>query len=339
MDREIYEDKYYEESTQWQSGAFKRISWGAIFAGVVVAFAIQTLLNLFGIGIGLSTIDILTDEQPFSGLGLGAGIWLTISSILALLAGGWTAGRMAGFPGRKVAALHGVITWSLVCFVTVSMIAFGTGSLVGGALNVVNNGVQAAGQGIVATNLDLGENETTSFDAVKAEVYAILRQTGQEELQPEYLETRFDSMVATARDAASDALITPADARQDIEQAFDRLITDGQAIVDEVDREAAVNVLLARTDMTEAEATRTVAQYEQVIEDAKARLDAEMSDLKGNVAQATDNLVEALSKAALWSFFAMVIGVISAAAGGYLGAPQSVPVLENKEKFEYELVG
>lgn len=35
----------------------KRISWGAIFAGVIIAMAVQFLLSLLGAGIGMSTAD------------------------------------------------------------------------------------------------------------------------------------------------------------------------------------------------------------------------------------------------------------------------------------------
>ena len=36
-----------------------QISWGAVLAGVVVALTAQLLLNLLGVGIGLSTIEPL----------------------------------------------------------------------------------------------------------------------------------------------------------------------------------------------------------------------------------------------------------------------------------------
>ena len=71
----------------------KRISWPAVFAGVLIAVVIQIALSLLGIGIGLSTVDPKTEENPVQGLGVGAGIWYVISSLIALFAGGWVAGR------------------------------------------------------------------------------------------------------------------------------------------------------------------------------------------------------------------------------------------------------
>ncbi|MFH0342238.1 MAG: hypothetical protein ACHBNF_08930 [Chromatiales bacterium] len=42
----------------------KRIAWGAVFAGVVLAIGIQVLLNMLGTGIGASTIDPLRGDTP-----------------------------------------------------------------------------------------------------------------------------------------------------------------------------------------------------------------------------------------------------------------------------------
>src|SRR3546814_18266899 len=71
--------------------ALKRISWGAIFAGVVVAMSLQLVLGLLGLGIGLATIDPATEQNPFGRLGTGAGLW-------------WPAtGPLSPFPGVTAA--------------------------------------------------------------------------------------------------------------------------------------------------------------------------------------------------------------------------------------------
>ena len=40
-----------------QPGLYRRISWGAVIGGVLMVVAIQLLLSMLGIGIGLTTID------------------------------------------------------------------------------------------------------------------------------------------------------------------------------------------------------------------------------------------------------------------------------------------
>jgi len=51
--------------------ALKRISWGAIFAGAVVAVVLGLLLNLLGLGIGLSTFEVGNGDDTLGGLGTG----------------------------------------------------------------------------------------------------------------------------------------------------------------------------------------------------------------------------------------------------------------------------
>ena len=87
-----------------------RVSWGAVLAGVVVALVTQLILNLLGIGIGAATLDPAAGsaENPSaSSFSIGAGIWFALSGILASLAGGYAAGRVAGKPKEPPAGRHG----------------------------------------------------------------------------------------------------------------------------------------------------------------------------------------------------------------------------------------
>ena len=76
---------------------FARISWGAIFAGAIIALATQLVLTLIGTAVGLATLNPETGQNP-SGttLGIGAGVWLVISSLVSLFLGGYIAGRLGG---------------------------------------------------------------------------------------------------------------------------------------------------------------------------------------------------------------------------------------------------
>ena len=84
-----------------RSIAINDISWGAVLAGVVVALVAQLILNMIGIGVGASTLDpgAGPNENPSAqGFSIGAGIWWTVSGIVAALAGGYVAGRLSGKP-------------------------------------------------------------------------------------------------------------------------------------------------------------------------------------------------------------------------------------------------
>jgi hypothetical protein len=110
---------------------FARISWGAIFAGAIIALATQLVLTLIGTAVGLATLNPTTGQNP-SGttLGIGAGVWLVISSLVSLFLGGYVAGRLGGtFNGW----LHGLATWAAVTMLTILLLTTAAGGLIGTA--------------------------------------------------------------------------------------------------------------------------------------------------------------------------------------------------------------
>jgi hypothetical protein len=110
---------------------FARISWGAIFAGAIIALATQLVLTLIGAAVGLATLNPATGQNP-SGttLGIGAGVWLVISSLVSLFMGGYIAGRLGGtFNGW----LHGLATWAIVTMLTILLLTTAAGGLIGTA--------------------------------------------------------------------------------------------------------------------------------------------------------------------------------------------------------------
>ncbi|WP_461051157.1 hypothetical protein [Spirosoma arcticum] len=128
----------------------KRISWSAVFAGVLVAIVTQMLLTLLGIGVGLSSIDAVDEQNPAAGLGIGTAIWYIVSSLLSLFVGGWVAGRLASTPRLFDGVIHGVLTWCLVTLFTVYLLTTAVGRIIGGASSLVSGIVSRASSGIAA---------------------------------------------------------------------------------------------------------------------------------------------------------------------------------------------
>lgn len=58
---EIRREEGYGRYGRVGLAAFKRISWGAVFAGLVVALVVQFILSLLGIGIGFGAMDPLQE--------------------------------------------------------------------------------------------------------------------------------------------------------------------------------------------------------------------------------------------------------------------------------------
>lgn len=122
-----------------------QISWGAVFAGAVIALVLQLLLNLLGLGFGLSAVDPGTGGGASAGaLGLGAGIWFVLSGIIAAFVGGIAAGRLSGKPRESTAGWHGLIAWAVTTLGVVYLLSSAVGGIVGGTLGAVGGVARGA---------------------------------------------------------------------------------------------------------------------------------------------------------------------------------------------------
>ncbi len=301
-------------NTDTAPAALKRISWGAIFAGAVVAVCTGLVLNLLGLGIGLSAFDPVTDGDSAGGFGIGQGIWFVLSSLLSLFAGGWVAGHLAGMPRRVDGLLHGLVTWGLTTLLTVYLVSSGVGTVVGGVTSLVGSGLRAAGSGIAAVApgaADAAQRERDqrgiTLGTIQQEAESLLRDTGDPDLQPGALEDQADAAAGAARDGAQDA---------DLRGTIDRVLGRAQGVASEVDRQDLVNVLVARSDMSEAEARQTVARWEGTLGQAGQQLDT----LRANAAETAEGATDAVGGAALAAFVALLLGALAAAFGGGMGA-------------------
>jgi hypothetical protein len=133
-----------------------RISWGAIFAGTVVAFVAQILFTLLGLAIGLTIVEPMTAQAPWEGIGIGAGIWWVVTALISLFLGGWAAGRLSGMPLRQDAMLHGVVVWGLIALVSVFFAISGVGAVASGPLGTIQQAMrQMIGQVGQINQMDL----------------------------------------------------------------------------------------------------------------------------------------------------------------------------------------
>lgn len=125
--------------------ALKRVSWGSIFAGALVAISCQLVLSLLGMGIGFTAIDPATEANPLSGVGTGALLWWSLSMLISLFLGGWVAGRLAGIPRSVDGFLHGFLSWGVVTIASVLFLTTAVGATLGGMGSIVSRALSAGG--------------------------------------------------------------------------------------------------------------------------------------------------------------------------------------------------
>ena len=92
----------------------KQVSFGAVIASAIIALVVQVILNMVGLGIGLSTVDAVAGDSPSVeflvtwGRSLVGHLWNCRGRYR-----GYLAGRLSGKPSSSTTAHHGLISWAL----------------------------------------------------------------------------------------------------------------------------------------------------------------------------------------------------------------------------------
>ncbi|NML63852.1 hypothetical protein HHL22_01410 [Hymenobacter sp. RP-2-7] len=308
--------------------AMKRISWGAVLAGTVLAIALQLALSLLGLGIGLGTIDPLTEQNPMSGIGMGAAIWWVVTMLGSLFLGATVAGRLAGMPRSSTGMLHGLLTWSVVTLFTFYLLTTAVGRVVGGVTGIVGRTLSGVGSGIAAVAPQAGqaiENELQrqgiDLSDLKQQARLLLRQTGKPALNPDNLEAQARAAGRDAQAGAEQSATNPQNTGDNFDDVIDNLTRRADNIGNAADRTAAVNVVMQRTGKSRAESEQIVDNWISTAKQAQAKL-GKLKDQAGQQArQVGDAAAEGLSKAALLAALGLGLGAAAAAAGGWLATP------------------
>lgn len=272
------------------TASLRRVSWGAILAGVALALVVHLLLTLLGTGIGLASLAPATGDSPdAASLGIGAAIWWAISGIIAAYAGGWVAARLAGIPSRGEAMLHGLATWAATMIVIVLLLSSAVGAIIGGAFQVLGGAAQAVGQ-------TAGAVAPAVVDAAGGPMADIAQEAR--------------SLVAgDDRSAGGDALAG----------SLARIFAAGEEGSPAI-RQNAIDLLVRQGGLTAEEADARITQWQQSFNDATAQ--AEQS-----AREAAEEAASAASMAAIYAFIALLLGGVAGALGGRAGMPKSTAVL------------
>src|SRR5689334_15157637 len=137
--------RYYDPYATETATGRRPISWGAILVALFLVIAIQVLLGLLGIGIGLTSVRPESGGTPDPGnAGIVASIWWTLSNIVALVIGGYAAARLSGVWDRLDGTLHGLGTWAIALVLTLALLSTAVGKVVGGTVNVLGSVLSSA---------------------------------------------------------------------------------------------------------------------------------------------------------------------------------------------------
>ena len=315
-------------SAQSAVPAIRRISWGAVFAGALLALVIQLSLSLLGLGIGLGTIDPLQEQNPMSGIGIGAAIWWLVTMLVSLYLGATTASRLAGIPRPTDGVLHGLLTWGVVTLLTFYLLTTAVGRIIGGVTGVAGRALSGVGSGLAAVapaagNAIQGELKDQGIDLsdLKRQARLLLRQTGKAQLTPENLASQARAAGRDAKAEAGQAATNPQGADDSFDDLIDNLTSRADAVGNAADRDAAVNVVMQRTGKSRAESEQIVDNWIATAKQAQAKLKEAKDAAALKARQIGDAAAEGLSKAALLAALGLGLGAAVAAFGGRRAVP------------------
>lgn len=261
-----------------------KVSWGAVFAGVVMALVVQVLLTMLGAGIGIATLDPGTSDNPdASTFSIIAGIWYVLSGIVAAYAGGFVAGRMSGKTHEPAGGYHGLTTWAMTTLLVLYFLTTTIGAIVGGALSSVATAVGGLGE-TVATAAAPAIAESNPLDALESQVRAT--GTDPEALNSAAVNSLRDLMMSDEADAATS-------------------------------RQQAAQALSTARGIPLEQATQQVASMETQYRDSVEAAKQTATDAASATASAT-------SMGAIFAFIGLVLGAGAAWVGGRSGVRNAI---------------
>lgn len=321
---------------------FTGLSWSSIFAGAFSAMGVWIVMFLLGVALGFKMIKP-KEEHPLSGVAATFSGWTFLSILVSMAAGGFVAGLTAGRNGLE----HGFVVWALVLWVSMLfwMAAMGSAArMAGSALKSLGSGAADAassmGKGALhaATGAmnELRDNVRIDFDTDKlnGHVMGVLRDTGVDTLQPEYLHQQMREARSDLRELLHQFSMNPSDIEKSVSQFLDKEKERLDSLTKNIDRDTAVHTLMTNRNLPQDEAEKMVddaiSAYNHAVHKAKESISearSQVEDVRRHVKEMgdrarekADNVSSGAAKAALGMAVALIVAALISMGAGWCGA-------------------
>ena len=329
------------------AGLKGRVSWGSVFGGVMTVLAISVFLSILNSSIGLFMFDTLSDH-PVAGIGTAVGIGSAIILVAGMAAGGFVAGKLAGMDGM----IHGFLVWATTLIVAVVLgifLAVGaakmtvntlgavssvTGSVLSGTGDSVGNGVAALSEDAKELFGEIDFNATLKEGNIPQNIRTALLKSDVKELQPDYLQKQLAEVKDDLEASVKKIVRSPQQADESIDSFLDRLKQRTENISKNIDRNDLAKAIANNTNMSKAEAKKTIDQYMNLLENARMeagkqidklevtlkKAAQEWKEIKHEALVAADKATDAAARSALISFLAILSGAVLCCIAGAYGS-------------------
>ncbi len=266
---------------------YPRLSWGAIFAGMVVVLSLSWLFQFLGLAMGVSLADAYDSSTIEGALDEGAAVWMVVSWLLAFFIGSLVAARLAGPIDDFAGMLHGLTLWGLSTLIMAVLTYYSVSTLIGVGQSVITttaSGVATAG--------------TTAGAAVGDVVYGVGSMTNQvlqSELADNVQSRLIDRSIEIA--ASADAEVSEQDIRRAINGLDDRTV---RRIVNDLtnkDTDGAAELLANATQISTENANDIVEAVYEELEEAIGNPDNNQpltADVKSQIIKRADDYLASL---------------------------------------------
>lgn len=328
-------ERHHDEAALPAPSLLKRASWGAIFAGAVIAVALMALFSILGLALGLSTIEL---GEPVEGVPKTTALWWAASSIVATGIGAFAAGRLAGIPNPLTGALHGAAVWAVSSLVILWLAASAVGFAFGLAGQAVSTTARVASDVVTTTGGAVIRGGSAAVSAVPAEVSVDRDRVRQEAvgianqagIGQDNVGQAENAVAATARDV----IRTPGDLPQDLNELIDRLFRGPDAALTPQEQDRLVTVIANRLGVTRGEAEQIAERWQGQariawtnVRQTGERTATEIGNVAEDVGQTALDVTADVSWYMFWSSLA---GLVAALVGAALAAPTLVGAVASR---------
>lgn len=215
-------------ATAWFGTEGMKVSWGGVFAGVLVAMGVSMLLASLGIAVGISAVE--PGETDAGTIGIGAAVWGGLQLLIALFIGGLVATRVGAIIDRTTGFFEGMLVWvvSLILMAYlagsgIASVASGAFSLLGGATQTFSAVVQGQGG---SANIDVSGSVEQMAEQLRGPelVNRVASITG---LSVNEVRNTLNETAARVEANRDDPTQAAEEARRGIATLFDRARTSG----------------------------------------------------------------------------------------------------------------
>lgn len=324
---------------------FSRISWGGVLAGTLTTLTVLILLSLLGLGIGMTTIDPMSEQDPLSGLGTGTIIWWVVSNLVAIFIGGMVAARSSGLPSNTDGAMHGFLSWGLSLLISVLLVTSTFGSILGGAGTIISSIFGDSTAENIAEQIDMSQKDgqkatDLTLQSVKSELFQLIN-TGQKyNIIPDGTASEARQELGEAQSESRQAL------RQlEIDDVIENFINDVKVDLDRngdldirvegnkdyVNKEEITKYLTNNTDLSKQEINGVITKWERKINEAVEAVKKQYAEVKADVQEVTEEATDAAGKYGIIAFVILALGALAGFFGGATASPHYTVSEEHRE--------